>query len=47
MYLFDPSGNLFELICVGFESAADLPRPPSAGGDLKIDLSLLRYDWQG
>jgi catechol 2,3-dioxygenase-like lactoylglutathione lyase family enzyme len=47
MYFKDPSGNLFEFVAPGFPGANDLPRLPSDGGDLEIDVTALDYVWAG
>ena len=45
MFFRDPSGNVIELFCDGgHEGAADLPRGPSRGHGITIDIDALAYD---
>ena len=44
MFFRDPSGNVIELFCDGgFEGASDLPRGPSRGHGITIDIDALAY----
>lgn len=45
MFFRDPSGNVYELYCPkGFKGAENLPRGPSAGHGVAVDIDAIRYD---
>lgn len=45
MFFRDPSGNVYELYCPeGFKGADKLPRGPSAGHGIAVDINASRYD---
>jgi hypothetical protein len=48
MFFRDPFGNVIELFCSeGYEGADALPRGPSAGHGIAVDVDALRYtNWK-
>ena len=47
MYFRDPTGNLFELYCPGYDKPDELEKANGRGGTFVPPIGDLKYDWRG